>query len=105
MASADRSYTRRDTILFFVCLGMSVVALVVPTRIGLGLADTLRETVLAPLVWLQVRAEEGRTSRVRFREVTAQRDSSAYLAQGLPSLLAENERLRQLLSLSKRLSN
>jgi rod shape-determining protein MreC len=104
MASADRSYTRRDTILFLVCLGMSVVALVVPTRIGLGLADTLRETVLAPLVWLQVRAEEGRTSRVRFKEVTAQRDSSAYLAQGLPSLLAENERLRQLLALTRRLS-
>jgi rod shape-determining protein MreC len=105
MASADRSYTRRDTILFFVCVGMSVVALVVPTRIGLGVADALRETVLAPLVWLQVRAEEGRTSRVRFKEVTAQRDSSAYLAQGLPSLLAENERLRQLLALSRRLSS
>ncbi len=105
MASAsDRSYTRRDTILFFVCVGMSVVALVMPTRIGLGVADALRETVLAPLVWLQVRAEEGRTSRVRFKEVTAQRDSSAYLAQGLPSLLAENERLRQLLALSRRLS-
>jgi rod shape-determining protein MreC len=105
MASAsDRSYTRRDTILFFVCLGTSVVALVVPTKVGLGVADTLRETVLAPLVWLQVRAEEGRTSRVRFKEVTAQRDSSAYLAQGLPSLLAENERLRQLLALSRRLS-
>ena len=106
MASAsDRSYTRRDTVLFFVCVGLSVVALVAPTRVGLGVADALRETALAPLVWLQARAEEGRTSRVRFREVTAQRDSSAYLAQGLPSLLAENERLRQLLSLSRRLSS
>jgi rod shape-determining protein MreC len=105
MASADRSYSRRDTVLFLLCVGLSVVGLVLPTRIGLGLADSLRETALAPLVWLQARAEEGRTSRVRFREVTAQRDSSAYLAQGLPSLLAENERLRQLLTLSKRLSS
>jgi rod shape-determining protein MreC len=106
MASAsDRSYTRRDTVLFFVCVGLSVVALVVPTRVGHGVADALRDTALAPLVWLQARAEEGRTSRVRFHEVTAQRDSSAYLSQGLPSLLVENERLRQLLTLSRRLSS
>ena len=63
------------------------------------MADALRETVLAPLVWLQARAEEGRTSRVRLRAITAERDSAAYLAQVLPSLLAENERLRQLLRL------
>jgi rod shape-determining protein MreC len=61
--------------------------------------------VLAPLVWLQVRAEEGRTSRVRLRAITTQRDSASYLAQGLPSLLAENERLRQLLGLSRRLAS
>jgi rod shape-determining protein MreC len=35
--------------------------------------------------------------------VTAERDSAAYLAQFLPSLRAENERLRQLLKLSQRL--
>src|ERR671928_34736 len=37
--------------------------------------------------------------------ITAQRDSAAYLAQGIPSLLAENERLRQLLALSHRVSS
>jgi hypothetical protein len=36
-------------------------------------ADRLRQTVLSPLVWLQTRAEEGRTSRVRFRQVTTER--------------------------------
>ena len=36
--------------------------------------------------------------------VTAERDSAAYLAQFLPSLRAENERLRQLLRLSHRLT-
>jgi rod shape-determining protein MreC len=41
---------------------------------------------------------------VRFRSVTAERDSAAYLAQFLPSLRAENERLRQLLKLTHRLS-
>ena len=65
MASAsDRSYTRRDTVLFLVCVGLSVVGLVAPDAASdSSVADTLRETVLAPLVWLQARAEEGRTSR------------------------------------------
>jgi rod shape-determining protein MreC len=101
---SDRRYTRRDTVLFILCLGLSIVTLFSPASWSYNVADTLRRTVLAPLVWLQVRAEEGRTSRVRFRTLTAQRDSAAYLAQFLPSLRAENERLRQLLKLSHRLS-
>jgi rod shape-determining protein MreC len=106
MASAsERSYTRRDTVLFLACVGLSLVALLSPPTWGLGMADSLRETVLVPLVWLQARAEEGRTGRVRLRAITAQRDSTSYLAQGIPSLLAENERLRQLLTLSHRLSS
>lgn len=102
---SDRRYTRRDTVLFILCLGLSIVSLFSPVSWGYGVADTLRRTVLAPLVWLQTRAEEGRTSRVRFRTVIAQRDSAAYLAQFLPSLRAENERLRQLLKLSHRLTS
>ena len=100
----DRRYTRRDTVLFILCLGLSLLGLFSPTEVGYGIADRLRGTVLAPLVWLQTRAEEGRTSRVRFRLVTAERDSAAYLAQFLPSIRAENERLRQLLRLSRRLN-
>ena len=101
---SDRRYTRRDTVLFILCLGLSILSLFSPAGWSYSVADTLRRTVLAPLVWLQARAEEGRTSRVRFRTVTAQRDSAAYLAQFLPSLRAENERLRQLLKLSHRLT-
>ena len=104
MASAsERSYTRRDTVLFLVCLGLSLFGLFSPASWGQGISAGLRETVFWPLVWLQVQAEEGKTSRVRLRAITAQRDSASYLVQGMPSLLAENERLRQLLSLSRRL--
>ena len=102
--ATDRRYTRRDTVLLFLCLALSLVALFSPAAWSNGVAATLRGTVLSPLVWLQARAEEGRTSRVRFRAVTAERDSAAYLAQFLPSLRAENERLRQLLQLSHRLT-
>ena len=101
---SDRRYTRRDTVLFLLCLGLSFLALFSPPQRANSIADTLRGTAFAPLVWLQVRAEEGRTSRVRFRQVTAERDSTSYLAQFLPSLRAENERLRQLLRLTRRLS-
>jgi rod shape-determining protein MreC len=90
--------------MFLACLGLSLVGLFSPSAWGLGISDALRDTVLAPLVWLQARAEEGRTSRARLKAITVQRDSAAYLAQGIPSLVAENERLRQLLSLSRRLS-
>ena len=104
ISASERSYTRRDTVLFLACLGLSVVALFSPASWGYGISDALRNSVLAPLVWLQARAEEGRTSRARLRAITVQRDSAAYLAQGIPSLLAENERLRQLLTLSHRIS-
>jgi rod shape-determining protein MreC len=104
VSSSDRRYTRRDTVLFLVCLGLSLFGLFSPTERSNAVGDGLRQTVLSPLVWLQTRAEEGRTSRVRFRLVTSQRDSAAYLAQFLPSLRAENERLRQLLRLTRRLS-
>ena len=60
--------------------------------------------MLAPLIWLQARAEEGRTSRARLKAIALQRDSAAYLAQGIPALVAENERLRQLLTLRRRIS-
>jgi rod shape-determining protein MreC len=104
MASAsDRSYTRRDTVMFLACLGLSLVGLFSPSKWGEGISDSLRDTVLAPLVWLQARAEEGRTSRARLKAITIQRDSTAFLAQGIPSLVAENQRLRQLLTLSRRI--
>ncbi|HET8836121.1 MAG TPA: rod shape-determining protein MreC [Gemmatimonadales bacterium] len=103
-SASERSYTRRDTVMFLVCVGMSLVALFSPVGLGLAVSEALRSTVLAPLVWLQARAEEGRTSRARLHAITIQRDSTSYIAQGLPSLIAENERLRQLLSLSRRLS-
>jgi rod shape-determining protein MreC len=103
-SASERSYTRRDTIMFLTCLGLSIVGLFSPSGWGQGISDALRGTVLAPLVWLQARAEEGRTSRARLKAITLQRDSAAYLAQGIPSLVAENERLRQLLTLSGRIS-
>jgi rod shape-determining protein MreC len=101
--SLERPETRRDNWLFAACLGLSTLALFIPAAWGVRIGSALRETALAPVVWLQDRAAEGRTSRARFRAVSAQRDSMAELARILPDLRAENERLRRLLGLGERL--
>lgn len=82
---------------------LAVTALFTPERITAGIANGLRETVLAPLVWLQEQAEAGRGSRARLKSLLVERDSAAYAAQGLPALSVENERLRSLLGLSHRI--
>jgi rod shape-determining protein MreC len=102
LVPSDRSFSRRDTILFLTCLGLSLAALFAPARLTEGFAEVLRDTILLPLVKLQALAEEGRTSRARLRAITAQRDSAAFVALALPALSVENERLRGLLRLSRR---
>jgi rod shape-determining protein MreC len=101
--SLERPETRRDTWLFALCLGLSTLALFLPARWGQKIAAGLRSTALAPLVWLQERGAEGRTSRARFRAVSAQRDSMAQFAFELPEIKAENDRLRAQLGLAERL--
>jgi len=101
--SLERPESRRDTWLFALCLGLSTLALFLPARWGQQIAAGLRSTALAPLVWLQDRGAEGRTSRARFRAVSAQRDSMAQLAFALPDVKAENDRLRALLRLGERI--
>src|SRR5690606_8205630 len=95
--SQDRSYTRRDTWLFLACIGLSVIALSAPAAWGHSVSAALRDTVLAPLVWLHRQAERGRETRAQLEAVTAERDSSAFAAQFMPALQAENVRLRELL--------
>jgi rod shape-determining protein MreC len=99
---SDRSLSHRDTVLFVACVALSVSMLIRP-EIGLKVTSAIRNTVLTPFLWLQARAEESRTSRSDFNRIRGERDSAAYAAQFLPSLRAENQRLRGLLQLGQRL--
>jgi rod shape-determining protein MreC len=99
---SDRSLSRRDNALFVVCLVLSVVMLARPDW-GIAVSVVVRQSVLRPFLWLQQRAEESRTSRAAFNRLRAERDSATHAAQFLPSLRAENERLRSLLHLGARL--
>jgi rod shape-determining protein MreC len=97
----DRT-SRSDTLLLLACLVLSLGAIALPDRWSLSLSDSLRSTALAPVLWLQERAAEGRTSRSRFLRLEAQRDSAAYAAQLLGEVEAENARLREMLRLPAR---
>ena len=103
LRASDRTFSRRDTVSFLVCLGLSLLGLFLPSAWGESIAATLRDSALTPFVWLQARAAEGRTSRARFRAVTAERDSAAIAAQFLPAITAENRHLRALIGLRTRL--
>jgi rod shape-determining protein MreC len=79
-----------------------VTFLLGPSSWGTATAGAVRGTVLVPFLWLQLRAEEARTSRARFVAVEGQRDSAAWAAQAVPALRAENDRLRALLGMTAR---
>lgn len=99
---AGRSLSRSDTLLFVICLTLSLGALVTPAAWSLAFTSGIRSTALAPLIWLQTNAEQQRTSRLRLRAVTAARDSVALAAQSLAALRSENDQLRSLLDLRGR---
>ncbi|HXI21671.1 MAG TPA: rod shape-determining protein MreC [Gemmatimonadales bacterium] len=101
-SGADRTLSRRDNVLFVVCVVLSVLMLVRPDW-GLAVTNGIRFTVLRPFLWMQERAEASRTSRAVFDRLRAERDSAVHAAEFLPSLRAENERLRRLLALGARL--
>jgi len=99
----ERWESRRDTWLFAGCMLLSALALLMPASWGMAVAAGLRTTALAPFVWLQERAAEGRTSRTRFRAVASERDSLAELSRTLSGLAGENAQLRSLLNLKVRI--
>jgi rod shape-determining protein MreC len=99
----DRYASRADTLLFIVCVGLSIAALSLPAQWRDPLANGLQQSVLAPFIFLQRQTELLTAARTRYDNVVAQRDSSALAAAFLPELRNENNRLRALLGLSARL--
>jgi rod shape-determining protein MreC len=100
---SERYGTRADTIIFLVCLVLSLLALALPDALRRPVAGALRTTLLAPVLSVErqaVTSREQRQSTVRLR---AERDSFALAAAFLPELRAENAQLRALLKLGGRL--
>ena len=99
----DRYASRADTLLFILCVGLSIAALSLPDQWRDPLAQGLRQSVLAPFLFLQRQTELLAAARARYDGVVAERDSAVLAATFLPELRQENERLRNLLGLARRL--
>ncbi len=99
MSAPRRGASRRDHLLLIGCLLVSGAALTAPSEATLAGSAAIRETILLPVVWIQSRAVEGRSSRARLESLRAERDSAAMDLLGQPALVAENARLRALLGL------
>src|SRR5216110_2190552 len=80
----DRYASRADTLLFIACVGLSIAALSLPDQWRDPLAQGLRQSVLAPFLFLQRQTELLAAARARYDAVVAQRDSVALAATFLP---------------------
>ncbi len=103
MSAVVRAYGRRDTVLLVLCVILSVVAQVLPSRVREPIAAALRRTVLAPLVSLQADAELTRRAWVTREARVAARDSVVLRSMRLDAVAAENDRLRRILGLGAQL--
>jgi rod shape-determining protein MreC len=101
---AKRYGTRADLAAFVTCLVLSLTALALPEGLREPISSTLRETVLAPVLGLELRSVRSAEHRSNLDALRAQRDSLALGAADLPELEAENTRLRGLLGLGERLA-
>lgn len=99
----ERFTSRWDTLVFAVCIVLSLAARIAPAGVQTVLASGTRNTILAPLLEIQHQAERFRTSRARFAAVVAARDSAALAAMEFGAVREENDRLRELLDLGPRL--
>ena len=103
MARAARLSSRVDVLLFVGCLILSLVALALPAQMREPLAESLRRSVVAPLIGLQSSAERWRTAWQLSDERTARLDSAVMRNFSVVALQTENDQLRELLGLGARL--
>lgn len=99
----DRFASRGDTLAFAACILLAVALRLAPAGAQASLASGIRSTVLQPLLTIQTQSEEIKASRTNYTRVVAQRDSVWLEALAGQAIQEENERLRELLSLSRRL--
>src|SRR5260370_35042748 len=89
----DRYASRADTLLFIACVGLSIAALSVPPQWRDPLAQGLRQSVLAPFLFLQRQTELLAAARYRYDAVVAQPDSVALAPTFSPERRTEKQRL------------
>jgi len=85
--------------MLVACVVLSLVALVLPSRVRSALAGALRGSIVVPLAALQERAEVSRRAILAYDDALHLADSVRLQASQADVAGAENERLRRLLGL------
>ena len=99
MARASRLDSRFDTAIFAACLFLAIVAHGLPASMREPIAETMRRTIVAPLVELQHDAELSRAAWLAHEANTRMQDSVSLQAMRVVQLESENDRLRRVLGL------
>jgi len=103
VARAARFSNRFDIVLFGGCILLSLVSMVLPPNLREPVAGALRRSLVAPLVRLQRGAEKWRGAYITAEREELRRDTLALAAARVPTLEADNDRLRQILGLGSKL--
>jgi len=100
----ERFASRRDTLAFLICIVLSLAARVAPVEVQRAVASGITETVLAPFLAIQEQVELMKGAGARVTQMAAAHDSISAIAFQSLALREENERLRELLDLSARMT-
>jgi rod shape-determining protein MreC len=103
VARPSRFTARVDVVIFVACTLLSLVAMGLPANLREPVAGTLRRTLVAPLIRLQLGAERWRAAYLASERVELRRDTLALAAARVPTLETENDRLRKLLGLGAKI--
>jgi cell shape-determining protein MreC len=100
VATSGSIRARADMLLLALAIILAIMALMVDAT---PVAQVLRRTVVAPLVGLQQGSERWRNAWRERESIALARDSSALRAMNAQALVAENDQLRKLVGLGRRL--
>ena len=103
MARTSRFTARVDIVVFSACVLLSLLAMVLPANLREPVAGALRRSLVAPLIRLQQGSERWRAAYLASDRIELRRDTLALAAARVPTLDAENERLRKLLGFGSKM--
>jgi rod shape-determining protein MreC len=100
---SERFASRWDTLAFVACVGLALMARSLPEPAQEAVSSGVRRTLLAPFLLVEQEAGRLRAAYAQSDAFLAERDSAAMRALGATALEEENQRLRGLLGLQRRL--
>lgn len=101
MPRGARGDSRGDTVVAVACVAVALVLLILPPEPRDRVAGVVRGNLIGPLAALQLRASGARRAFVENDSLRRVADSVVARSQRLDAVVAENDRLRELLALGR----